>query len=170
MELRTYRSSDCPEIAELFYDTVHCVNAGDYTKDQLYAWADGNVDRAAWDRSFLEHHTVVAVEGKRIIGFGDMDDSGYLDRLYVHKEYQGQGVGTAICGRLEQTFKDRIMKQGKSGSFQRVRFIVHASITARPFFENRGYHVVKEQQVERKGQMLVNYAMERDISDFTSRP
>ncbi len=38
----------------------------------------------------------------------------------------------------------------------------HASITARPFFEKRGYRPVKEQQVERKGILLTNYVMVRD--------
>ena len=35
MEIREYQSTDCKEIAELFYHTVHTVNAKDYTKDQL---------------------------------------------------------------------------------------------------------------------------------------
>ena len=35
----------------------------------------------------------------------------------------------------------------------------HASITARPFFEKRGYHAVKEQQVEREGIFLTNFVM-----------
>ena len=39
--------------------------------------------------------------------------------------------------------------------------ITHASITARPFFENRGYQVVREQQVERQGVFLTNYVMEK---------
>ena len=30
MELRLYRSEDCPALAALFYDTVHTVNARDY--------------------------------------------------------------------------------------------------------------------------------------------
>ena len=33
------------------------------------------------------------------------------------------------------------------------------SITARPFFERRGYRVVREQQVERQGIMLTNFVM-----------
>ena len=33
MELRRYRASDCDKMAELFYQTVHCVNARDYTKE-----------------------------------------------------------------------------------------------------------------------------------------
>ena len=43
------------------------------------------------------------------------------------------------------------------------RVTTHASITARPFFEQRGYRVVKEQQVERRGQMLTNYVMVKDL-------
>ena len=62
MQIRKYRPSDCRELAELFYDTVHTVNAGDYTKEQLDAWATGHVDLEAWDRSFREHHTLVALE------------------------------------------------------------------------------------------------------------
>ena len=46
MELRLYRSEDCPALAQLFYDTVHTVNARDYTPEQLDAWADGQVDLA----------------------------------------------------------------------------------------------------------------------------
>ena len=61
MQIRKYRPSDCRELAELFYDTVHTVNAGDYTKEQLDAWATGHVDLEAWDRSFREQHTLVAL-------------------------------------------------------------------------------------------------------------
>ena len=35
MHLRTYISSDCKQLADLFYQTVHSVNAKDYTKEQL---------------------------------------------------------------------------------------------------------------------------------------
>uniref|UniRef100_UPI003FA4C3DA GNAT family N-acetyltransferase n=1 Tax=Enterocloster clostridioformis TaxID=1531 RepID=UPI003FA4C3DA len=76
----------------LFYGTIHSVNRKDYTEEQLNAWADGDVDMEAWYRSFMEHETVVAVDGENIIGFGDMDENGYLDRLYVHRDYQGQGA------------------------------------------------------------------------------
>ena len=137
MQIRKYRPSDCRELAELFYDTVHTVNAGDYTKEQLDAWATGHVDLEAWDRSFREHHTLVALEDGAVIGFGDIDGSGYLDRLYVHRRHQGKGVATALCDRLEQVCAGVIS--------------THASITAKPFFEKRGYRVIREQQVERQG-------------------
>lgn len=105
------------------------------------------MDLEKWDRSFKEHYSVVAVDNERIVGFGDIDNTGYLDRLYVHEEYQGQGIATAICDRLEQA--------------ARMNIITHASITAKPFFEKRDYKVVKEQQVERQGIFLKNYVMEK---------
>lgn len=55
-----------------------------------------------------------------IVGFGDMDETGYLDRLYVHKDYQGQGIASAICDELER------FAAGKT-------FTTHASITAKLF-------------------------------------
>ena len=94
MIIRRYRPSDCGHMAELFYQTVHSVNAKDYTKEQLGVWATGQVDLDEWDRSFSAHYTVVAVREGVLAGFGDIDGTGYLDRLYVHKDYQRQGVAT----------------------------------------------------------------------------
>lgn len=148
MIIREYRPLDCEILAELFYNTVHTVNVKDYTKEQLDVWATGTVDLEQWNQSFMEHYTLVAVDDKVIIGFGDIDKTGYLDRLYVHSDYQGKRVATAICEQLEQAVQGSI--------------VTHASITARPFFENRGYKVVEEQQVERQGIFLTNFVMEKE--------
>lgn len=145
--LRDYRPDDCEALAALFYETVHAVNKKDYTPAQLDAWATGTVDLAAWNASFSAHKTVVAWSGGKIVGFGDMDERGYLDRLYVHRDFQGRKVATAICDELE-----RVVGGGYS---------VHASITARPFFENRGYRTVARQEVIRRGVTLTNYKMEK---------
>lgn len=147
-QIRDYAESDCPELAQLFYETVHTVNAGDYTEDQLNAWATGKVDLANWNESFLAHHTVVAELDGQIVGFGDMDDSGYLDRLYVHKDCQRRGVATAICNALE-------------GDSEARDFTTHASITAKPFFEKRGYRAEESQQVIRGGIALTNFVMHK---------
>ena len=104
------------------------------------------MDLPAWNKSFLEHITLVAVEGGRITGFGDLDPPGYLDRLYVHRDFQRQGVASAICGALEQAAGMNTIT-------------THASITARPFFARRGYIVKRKQRVVRKGISLTNYVM-----------
>ncbi len=134
----------------MFYNTVHTINARDYTKEQLNVWATGKVDLNKWNRSFQEHYSIVAVVENTVIGFGDIDETGYLDHLYVHVNYQGEGVATAICNKLEQTVQGKV--------------VTHASVTARPFFQKRGYKVIKEQQVERQGIFLTNFVMEKQIS------
>lgn len=153
MYIREYVSADCDKLAELFYQTVHTVNATDYTEEQLNVWATGNVNLQDWDQSFLKHRTVVAIENNEIAGFGDIDETGYLDRLYTHKDYQRQGIASSICDELERSVKGK-------------RIITHASITAKRFFQNRGYRVVKEQEVVRQGIALKNYVMEKQNAGF----
>jgi len=81
------------------------------------------------------------------VGFGDIDKTGYLDRLFVHKDYQRKGVASKICDKLEQAVQEKI--------------VTHSSITAKPFFEKRGYKVVKKQEIKRKGIVLINFIMEK---------
>ena len=106
------------------------------------------MDSQAWDKSFRAHRTIIATESGKIVGFGDMDETGYLDRLYVHKDYQGQGIASAICDELER------FAAGKT-------ITTHASITAKPFFQHRGYCVVRKQEVIRRGVALTNLVMEK---------
>lgn len=122
----------------------------DYAKEQLDAWATGKVDLHAWDKSFLEHYTVVAAEGDTIVGFGDIDETGHIDRLYVHKDHQREGIATAICDELEQ-------HTGKT------KITTYASITAKSFFERRGYQAVKRQEVVRDGVSMINFVMKKEM-------
>ena len=148
MLIRAYQPADCPVLAQLFYDTIHTVNAQDYTPEQLAVWATGEVDLAAWDHSFQTHYSLVAVADGIIVGFGDIDQTGYLDRLFVHKDYQGQGIATALCDNLERQAPGKIT--------------THASITAKPFFQKRGYRIVREQHILRQGITLTNFVMEKE--------
>lgn len=105
MFLRPYHPDDLDELLTLFYETVHTVNAADYTPRQLDAWAPAVPDRGRWQRTLAAHTALVAVEEGRIVGFGDIDATGYLDRLYVHREFQHQGIATALCDALEAPYR-----------------------------------------------------------------
>lgn len=76
---------------------------------------------------------------------------GYLNRLYVHKDYQGRGIASAICDKLERFANGKLIT-------------THASVTAKPFFIHRGYRIVREQTVIRQGIALVNYVMEKQTN------
>jgi len=151
MKLGIYRPGDLEEIYQLFYDTVHFVNRADYSPEQLDAWAPRQMDRSRWEQSLAEHETWVAWEEGRIVGFGDLAQNGYLDRLYVRKDSVRKGAAPALLHRLEAA----AVRQGCR------RMDTEASITARPFFEHRGYRVVKRQEKLLRGQVFVNFVMEK---------
>ena len=151
MHIRLYRTADCPPLLKLFYDTVHTVCAGDYSPAQLDAWAPAKPDASAWDASLRSRTTLVTEEGGNIPGFGNTGPDGHLDLLYVHRDRQRRGVASVLCNFLETLYPvDRVT--------------VHASETARPFFEKQGYRMLWSQRVERRGQVLTNYVMEKELS------
>lgn len=151
MYLRPYTSHDFQKIIELFYNTVHAINKKDYTVAQLNAWAPKDMEVSKWQNSLSEHYTLVCENQGMIVGFGDIDESGYLDRLYVHKDYQRCKVATMIVDALEEHARQTYIKM----------IVTDASITARPFFEKRGYEVIRQQKVERRGEALINFKMKK---------
>ncbi|GBG10830.1 acetyltransferase [Paenibacillus agaridevorans] len=157
MEIRGFQDSDIEEIITLFYDAVHTVNSRDYTREQLDAWAPAeDMERraAAWLESMAANFTLVAVIEGALTGFADMTEHGHLERLFVHKDYQGRGIASVLVGKLE----------GEAGRLGLPTIDTDASVTARPFFERRGYVVVKEQAPVRNGIALRNYKMIKSLS------
>lgn len=131
MEIRKYQESDILQIISLFYETVHTVNKQHYTQEQLDAWApkeEETLKHKSWGASLYQNITYVAESKGSLVGFADMSGKGHLDRLYVHKDFQGQGVASALVNKLEQ--EARILGL--------LEMDTEASITAKPFFERHG--------------------------------
>ncbi|WP_442938788.1 hypothetical protein [Nostoc sp.] len=53
--------------------------------------------------------------------------------------------------------------ESKAKSLGISKLFTEASITAKPFFESQNFIVVKQQEVERRGQKLRNVIMEKSI-------
>lgn len=153
MYIRNYMKGDSQETAELFYNTVHVINKRDYTDAQIKVWAPENRDLKKWNESFSGRKAIVAVEENHIVGFCDITDSGYLDRLYVHSEFQGKGAGKALCREAEKYAVDHGNETVE----------VYGSITAKPFFESLGYSVVRDNEVIRDGISLKNFYMKKEL-------
>lgn len=146
--LRAITPEDVPALCALFHRTVHTVNAADYTPQELVAWSPAPPEAAAWAARFEGRMALLAEVDGVLAGFADMTDDGYLDRLYVSAEHQRRGVASALCDALESACAAPILT-------------THASITAKGFFLQRGYSVVREQQVERLGVKLTNFVMQK---------
>jgi len=150
--LREYTPTDGADVLRVFYDSVHSVASSDYTKEQLDAWAPDNLGIDYFNsRIQLNNYVVVALYEGAVVGFGASDDKGYFDLLYVHSQYQRIGVASLIADKIEELLFE--------GGFSEIS--VDASITARGFFERRGYLLVAEQHVSLRGQTLTNFSMKK---------
>lgn len=157
MIIREFQDSDISQIVSLFYETVHSVNSVDYTTEQLNSWAPKNEIEGIlenWNESLNNNIGYVAEINGKIVGFSDMTHNGYLDRLYTHKDFQGQGIATALVNKLESV----------AGKIRLSEMYTEASVTAKPFFERRGYQIIRSQIVERKGIALPNFQMTKKLT------
>jgi putative acetyltransferase len=151
MIIREYKLSDTKAIMNLFYNTIHEINIGDYTQEQVDAWAPKNMDYEVWHKRLQDKLPYIAENDGEIVGFGELESDGHIDCFYCHSKYQRKGIGSKLLNYIENTAKLQGIK----------RLYTEASITAKPFFENKGFSLVREQQVERRGVWLKNYVMEK---------
>jgi GNAT superfamily N-acetyltransferase len=151
--VRGYEREDAGPICRLFYETVRTVNLGDYSPEQVRAWAPEPPDPAAWHERMSGRHTLVAEEGGEVVGFAELQESGHLDMLYCRADAVGRGVGSLLYAAVEE--RARGLGLG--------RISTEASITARPFFARRGFAVLRRNTVWRQGTALTNFSMEKAL-------
>ncbi len=144
---------DTAAIATLFYDTAHHINSHDYTPAQINAWAPKDINIDFWVKHLSQSITYVAEENNQIIGFGNLASNGHLDCFYCHKDFQRMGVGSQLLATIEATAR----------SLKIQTLFTEASITARSFFEAKGFHVITPQTVERRGQSFLNFVMKKSL-------
>lgn len=153
--IKSFDDADTQPLVNLFYNTVHTVNKKDYTHDQLEAWIPaGDKDLAAWTIRFKHANTRVAWKNKIRIGFGNLEKEGTaIGMLYVHKDWQGIGIGTVLLAALEKALVQRGI----------ITAIAEVSLTARPFFERKGYYWTKDNRKMKNGIELPNFIMKKEL-------
>ena len=155
MQIRDYQRGDAEAIVQLFYETIHTVNLGDYSPAQVDAWAPAVPDADAWHQRMISRRTLVAERGGEVIGFADLEDDGHVDMFFCRHDTVRRGVGS----RLYQAIEDAARGRGLDCLF------LEASITARPFFERQGFLVVAQNAFERNGVEITNFAMEKLLAE-----
>jgi putative acetyltransferase len=159
-DIRRYKPGDLAGLIALFRDTVRRINGRDYSHQQVMAWAPDEIDAQQWTRRFDNKAVWVADLNGAPVGFVDVARDGQIDMLYVHADHQGSG----IASRLLRTVEASAAKRGL------LRLFTEASITARPFFERRGFRVIATQRVVRWAQEFVNYRMDKRLGEGAGAP
>lgn len=151
MKIRQYHHQDLDQIIELFQQTVYCINKKDYSSIQIDAWitTSKEIRSSKWHKEFTKNFTYVAEEKGEIVGFIDMTTKGYLDRLYVHSQFQRMGIASQLLRKIEAIACEYSLSEIRTD----------ASITALPFFEEKKFKLITKQIVDIRGIQLTNYQM-----------
>lgn len=129
--IRRAKSSDNEPIRNLFRDTVLSINSKDYNREEIEVWADHSKNIESWLKKINEQYFIVADLNNIIVGFSSITDKGYLDFMYVHADYQRQGIAQKLLTEIERRADQLFLKEIYS----------HVSTTAQGFFERNGYTI-----------------------------
>jgi putative acetyltransferase len=159
VRLRPYTDADADATLAVFRRAVRTTAARDHSAEQLAAWAPDSIDRDEWHARRRERRTVVADDDGRVVGFTDVDATGYVDMMYVDPDAGRRGVATALLAWA-------VEEATRAGA---VSVRTHASITARPFFEAHGFRVDEVRHPVRNGVTFENFAMSRPLGPVAAR-
>lgn len=157
MLIRPYTERDAEDTLALFRRTVKTVCAADYSAFEIEAWIRREDIRAAdWHALLVSEHTLVALDdGGRIAGFGScVPGTGLIDFLYTASDRHGRGVGSALLAALEEAVDPAVKT-----------LHAYVSITARPFFEHRGWETQRANTALRRFHRA-GAAFEAALSNF----
>ncbi|HMS66097.1 MAG TPA: GNAT family N-acetyltransferase [Ignavibacteria bacterium] len=156
--IRKAISKDLQQIRELYHDTVIAVNSKDYTEEQIRVWSGSGLTESGntFTKKIEEQYFYVAEYENNIVGFSSVTDDGYLDYMYVHKDFQRNGIAKALLEKIES----------KADELKLNLITSDVSITARPFFEKHGYVKTGEKKDLYRGVEFINNIMVKHIQSI----
>lgn len=153
LHLRPYQPEDAEATLRIFERAVSITALSRYTSGEVAAWLGGPRDKGAWAADREAASTFVAERAGTVIGFSDLFDDGYVDRLFVDPDHGRQGVGRMLLKRVVDEAAQRELPS----------MTTHASLVARPVFEAAGFTVVHPETVMKDGERLERFYMSKEM-------
>lgn len=136
------------EILQLFKNTIENSCSKDYNQAQISAWTSSIENKERWKNKIETQYFIVVKLNDKIVGFGSLDKN-YIDFLYVHHYYLRKGIASLI-------FED-LKKEAENLGF--TQLTTHSSKIALSFFKSKGFQIIKENKVVKKGVEITNFEM-----------
>ena len=153
LALREYRPQDAEHLHGVFHAAVRAIGPADYSAEQLAAWAPEVWARHEWQLKLDALAPFIVEEAGAVVGYADLQPSGYVDHFFVHPRWQRQGAGGLLMQAIHRKATARSLR----------RLFADVSHTARPFFERWGFSVLRAQVVGVRGASLENFRMEKPL-------
>ena len=157
--IRIAQPADVLELKDLFQDTVLNINRRDYSKAEVEDWASCGNDISHIKEMIRTYFFIVATNQQlQVVGLpsirGRTDTANGCFDHSVHKDFQGKGIATILLNKIERY----------ATATGIIRITSEVSLTARPFFEQRGYIVTEEQKRRANQLSLTNFWMAKNLS------
>lgn len=149
IKIRQAVEGDVGQITQLFFDTIQNINIRDYTQEEVDDWSSWKTDIHKWLDKMHDQYFIVAEINNKIAGFSSLAEDGYLDFMFVDKDTQGQGVASALLAEIER----KAIEQNIELIYSDV------SLTAKGFFESKGFIVERQQLKKSKKKELISFRM-----------
>lgn len=153
MQINLCQLEDLMQVRELFRHTIQKINSKDYNPQQIQVWSAAADEIMKWEDRLATQYFLVAKLENQVVGFGAMTSTGYLDTMYVHHHFQRRGIAQALLNDLLQYARNQNIGTIWSD----------VSITARPFFDQNGFSVEREQRKMYKETEFINYIVYKKL-------
>jgi len=153
MKIRRFNIGDEQALFRVFFTAIHQVAAKDYSPEQIAAWAPTDMDAAAWAARVRSTRPFVAELNNEIVGFADLQPTGYIDQFFVSGLHPRRGIGSLLMAQIHSQAQSSCITELTS----------EVSKTAEPFFVHHGFHVVQRQFPVRQGVVLENALMRKSL-------
>lgn len=151
--IRRATISDAKTSVQLFLDTITHINTKDYSIEEISVWSSFAQDINRWEDRIQTQHFFIATIDNKTTGFSSITDHGYLDLMYVHKDYQGMGIGSRLLKQIEAT----------AANLKAHDIYALVSKTAFPFFKSKGYVSVEKIHKTIAGVEFINDKMVKSL-------
>ena len=153
-QIRSASPEDWDALAEIFYLAVHRIAKGAYTDAQCQAWCPAPPAPDLWAKRLQGLDIVVAEVEGALVGFIGLNFAKALvDFAYIHPDHVRSGHASALYAVIE----------GRARQARLPRLTTEASRLAQPFFLSQGWQVEAFQEVARKGVLIPNARMAKNL-------
>lgn len=147
--LRFAKEDDLTEMHKMFVDTIVTICKKDYSSEKIDVWIATIRDKQRWIDKINSQYFLIAELDGQIVGYSSLEYNEYIDFLYVHKDYQRQGIADKLYNAIEKEALER----------KSTILSSKVSITAKPFFEKKGFQTLQMLVNNIQGVEVINYSM-----------
>lgn len=153
-KIRSMRFNEFNTVAKLVYDSVHTLCVNEYTEEELDAWVPANMYMPAFRNSIGRCYAIVAVNSdKQIVGFMSTERDGYINRLYTHPDWVGNGIATALLKNTEEWARKRGINH----------LMLESSKSAETFYQKCGFQKVGEIKSIKNNLPFISAKMKKEL-------